>query len=83
VTYCEESVWIPRYSELQKLLGVENIEKAALLQQAADYTKQLQVCVALSCIRVHESGICLAFFDTLHTLSSLGIHPEHKRSSGQ
>ena len=32
-----------RYQELQKLLGVENIEKAQLLMQAADYTRQLQV----------------------------------------
>ena len=32
-----------RYVELQKLLGVENIEKAALLMQAAEYTRQLQV----------------------------------------
>lgn len=32
-----------RYQELQKLLGVENIEKATLLTQAADYTRQLQV----------------------------------------
>ncbi|CAL8471745.1 g11287 [Coccomyxa elongata] len=30
------------YQELQKLLGVENIEKATLLTQAADYTRQLQ-----------------------------------------
>ncbi|CAK0785242.1 hypothetical protein CVIRNUC_008448 [Coccomyxa viridis] len=30
------------YQELQKLLGVENIEKAQLLMQAADYTRQLQ-----------------------------------------
>ena len=36
-----------RYQELQKLLGVENIEKAQLLMQAADYTRQLQV----SCLR--------------------------------
>ena len=38
-----------RYMELQKLLGVDNIEKAALLMQAADYTRSLQVRCALSC----------------------------------
>lgn len=40
-------MWVRRYQELQKLLGVENIEKATLLMQAADYTRQLQVCCCL------------------------------------
>ncbi len=37
-----------RCQELQKLLGVEIIEKATLLKQAADYTRQLQVCALQS-----------------------------------
>ena len=65
-----------RYQELQKLLGVENIEKAQLLMQAADYTRQLQV----GCQQTTLLGCFMAVFRSMADVLIAGeVEPDaHK-----
>ena len=70
-------VWC-RYQELQKLLGVENIEKAQLLMQAADYTRQLQVGCECTFASHQRTTIVLSFTPIQAAAYDIGLrHKDH------